>query len=175
MSALASIIRGAVARLTARAARTTSPPVTSSSGNESRARWAPRAVVVGCDGSPAATRAVERAAGVVDGSGVLILVTVESEVYSRGALSEPLLEPADVGSADVLRHARERLRDSDAASVTLLRRGDPADVLVEVARERDADLVVVGRRGRDFTARVLLGSVATRIIANAPCDVLVVS
>jgi hypothetical protein len=53
MSALASIIRGAVARLTARAARTTSPPVTSSSGNESRrARWAPRAVVVGCDGSP---------------------------------------------------------------------------------------------------------------------------
>jgi nucleotide-binding universal stress UspA family protein len=50
----------------------------------------------------------------------------------------------------------------------------PAEVLAEVAREQRADLLIVGRRGRDFTARVLLGSVSSRLVAAAPCDVLVV-
>jgi len=42
-------------------------------------------------------------------------------------------------------------------------------------RELEAQLVIVGRRGRDFVARTLLGSVAHRVVENAPCDVLVVA
>jgi nucleotide-binding universal stress UspA family protein len=38
-----------------------------------------------------------------------------------------------------------------------------------------ADLLVVGRRGGDFVARTLLGSVAQRVVQQAPCDVLVVA
>jgi nucleotide-binding universal stress UspA family protein len=53
--------------------------------------------------------------------------------------------------------------------------GDPAAVLVEVVREVDADLLVVGRRGGDFVARTLLGSTAQRVVQQAPCDVLVVA
>lgn len=137
--------------------------------------WEPRTVVVGFDGSPAATRAAERAAALVGSSGLLILVAVERAMYSPGILSEPLLEPDDVLALELRKQAQERLRDGQARQLTLLRRGDPAEVLVDVARQYDADLVVVGRRGRDFAARVLLGSVAARIVANAACDVLVVS
>jgi nucleotide-binding universal stress UspA family protein len=53
--------------------------------------------------------------------------------------------------------------------------GDPAVVLVEVAREAAANLLVVGRRGGDFVVRTLLGSVAQRVVQQAPCDVLVVA
>jgi nucleotide-binding universal stress UspA family protein len=137
--------------------------------------WEPRTVVVGFDGSPAATRGAARAAALVGGSGLLILVAVERAVYSRGILSEPLLESDEVLDVELRKQAQERVRDGDARQLTLHRRGDPAEVLVDVAREYDADLVVVGRRGRDFAARVLLGSVAARIVANAACDVLVVS
>jgi nucleotide-binding universal stress UspA family protein len=35
--------------------------------------------------------------------------------------------------------------------------------------------VIVGRRGNDFVARTLLGSVATRVVEHAPCNVLVVA
>ncbi len=137
--------------------------------------WEPRTVVVGFDGSPDATRAAERAAAMVGGSGLLILVAVERAMYSPGIFSEPLLEPDEALALELRKQARARLRDGHARQLTLLRRGDPAEVLVDVAREYDADLVVVGRRGRDFAARVLLGSVAARIVANAACDVLVVS
>lgn len=111
----------------------------------------------------------------MDGSGLLILVTVDPAVYSRGMLSEPLLEPDEDLAVESLRQARARLRNARVAQLTLVRRGNPTEVLVDVAREYSAQLVVVGRRGRDFAARALLGSVATQVVANAPCDVLVVS
>ena len=59
--------------------------------------------------------------------------------------------------------------------VVIAREGDPAEELLEVGRAASADLLIVGRRGKDFVARALLGSVATRIVEQAPCDVLVVA
>jgi nucleotide-binding universal stress UspA family protein len=53
--------------------------------------------------------------------------------------------------------------------------GDPAEERLEVAHAANADLVIVGRRGKHFVARTLLGSVATRVVQHAPCDVLVVA
>lgn len=53
--------------------------------------------------------------------------------------------------------------------------GDPAEVVVAVARELGAQLVIIGRQGSDFVARTLLGSVAERVVQRAPCDVLVVA
>jgi nucleotide-binding universal stress UspA family protein len=137
--------------------------------------WKPRTVVVGFDGSPAAARALERALALMDSSGLLILVTVEPAVHSRGVLSESLLEQDDDLAVESLRQGRARLRDADVAQLVLLRRGNPTQALVDVARDYGAELLIVGRRGRDFAARALLGSVATQVVANAPCDVLVVS
>jgi nucleotide-binding universal stress UspA family protein len=51
--------------------------------------------------------------------------------------------------------------------------GKPADVIVEVARDVHADVIVIGNRGAQGAARVL-GSVANAVMAHAPCDVLVV-
>lgn len=63
----------------------------------------------------------------------------------------------------------------DITVESLARKGDPAATLLEAARDAQADLIVIGRRGRDFAARVLLGSVAQRVVNQAPCDVLVVA
>lgn len=53
--------------------------------------------------------------------------------------------------------------------------GEPGVVLVDLAVEVGADLLVVGRRGGDFVARMLLGSIAERVVQHARCDVLVVA
>lgn len=55
---------------------------------------------------------------------------------------------------------------------TLLERGDPADVIMRVAREVGHDLVVMGTHGRSGVAYLLLGSVAERVVRRAPCPVL---
>jgi nucleotide-binding universal stress UspA family protein len=52
--------------------------------------------------------------------------------------------------------------------------GDPADMLLETVREREADLIVVGARGLSARDRYLMGSVAGNVLRHAPCSVLVV-
>ncbi len=51
--------------------------------------------------------------------------------------------------------------------------GDPADELLGLAEECNADLIVVGTHGRSGLERLLLGSVAERVVRNASCPVLV--
>jgi nucleotide-binding universal stress UspA family protein len=53
-------------------------------------------------------------------------------------------------------------------------RGAPGPVLCEYATTVDADVVVVGSRGRGAIRRALLGSVSSHVVHNAPCPVLVV-
>jgi len=52
--------------------------------------------------------------------------------------------------------------------------GIPHSGIADLARERDVDLIVIGRVGRHGPRRVHIGSVAERVIEYAPCPVLVV-
>ena len=77
--------------------------------------------------------------------------------------------------------AGERLEAvKDAASregVTceiIVAHGDPHAGIVEEARRARADLIVVGRRGLKGVEKALMGTVAARVIGDAPCNVLVV-
>ena len=51
--------------------------------------------------------------------------------------------------------------------------GSPADMLVQDARTSDADLIVVGARGKGPLTRMLLGSVSESVVLHAPCPVLI--
>jgi nucleotide-binding universal stress UspA family protein len=134
-------------------------------------RW----IVVGYDGSEAAERALLRAAEEAGERDAVVIVTSTAQVYSAGPAAEPLLEPtADPSELLAAAKATVTARTSVADVVVVAREGDPAEELLEVARAANADLVIVGRRGKDFVARTLLGSVATRVVEHAPCDVLVV-
>ncbi len=58
--------------------------------------------------------------------------------------------------------------------VAHFRLGAPADAVVQIAVEVDADLVVVGTHGRRGVKRLVLGSIAARILSHARCPVYVV-
>ncbi len=135
-------------------------------------RW----IVVGYDGSEAAERALLRAADAAGERDAVVIVTTTAQIYSAGAAAEPLLEPS-ADPSELLAAAKATVtgRATLADVVVVAREGDPAEELIEVARAANADLLVVGRRGKDFVARTLLGSVATRVVSQAPCDVLVVA
>lgn len=130
-------------------------------------------IIVGYDGSDAARRGLERVRALGERAGAVLLVAVAPDVRSAGLGSGLAGEAFD--PQRLLGEARELL-DASAGTVIEARAatGDPAVVLVQVAREVGADLVVVGRRGSDFVTRTLLGSVAERVVQQAPCDVLVV-
>jgi len=56
----------------------------------------------------------------------------------------------------------------------LIKNGVPAEVIVETARERNCDLIVVGTYGHGTLADVLIGSTAKWVIKNSPIPVLVI-
>ena len=58
--------------------------------------------------------------------------------------------------------------DADVAA------GPPAEIIVRVAHERGADLIVMGTHGRTGLHHMLLGSVAEKVVRLAPCPVLTV-
>ncbi len=56
----------------------------------------------------------------------------------------------------------------------IIRRGDPCDEIINEAKEKDVDLIVIGQVGTKGLRRVLIGCVTERVIEYANCPVLVV-
>ena len=54
-----------------------------------------------------------------------------------------------------------------------VRVGDPAEALQQAAADYDAELIIVGTHGRGALGRMALGSVATRLVAEARCPLLI--
>jgi len=123
-----------------------------------------RRVVVGTDGSDSAIRAVRHAGWLAGALGADLIVT---HAYPE-ARQDPA-SPQRVG-ASVLRDACAHV--SEASPTSLLRVGEAAGTLVRLAREEEADLIVVGNRGLG-SRRVLMGTVPGRVAQRAPCDVLI--
>lgn len=132
------------------------------------------AIIVGYDGSEHARRALARAAGLAKDGASIAVVSVGRLLVSDVRTGD-LLDPREEEEHErLLVEGREILAREGIPASTVAPHGDPAEALIEAARETDADLIVVGTRGRGRIARSLLGSVSTSVVHGAPCDVLVV-
>jgi nucleotide-binding universal stress UspA family protein len=89
-------------------------------------------------------------------------------VYTDGFI------PPDLGRRDEFARAElERLPLPEEAE-RRFEEGDPADAIVRAAEETHADLLVLGTHGRTGLGRLLMGSVAEKVMRKAPCPVLTV-
>lgn len=57
---------------------------------------------------------------------------------------------------------------------SLVCEGEPPDAIVDIAREKKAELISMGTHGRRGIKRLIMGSVTSKVIVNAPCDVMIV-
>lgn len=76
-----------------------------------------------------------------------------------------------IGSCD---RARNIAAEFGITMDAVVKEGDPSDVIVETAVKNDTDLIVLGTYGRKGLGRMIIGSVTAKVIADSPCDVLVV-
>jgi nucleotide-binding universal stress UspA family protein len=106
------------------------------------------------------------------------VMSVAMPVVGEGYISPKVYE-------DIERSAREhaqkqlsglvaRAEKVGARATGLLLEGIPHERIVQAARSKRADVIVIGTHGRTGIARVFLGSVAARVVAIAPCPVLTV-
>jgi nucleotide-binding universal stress UspA family protein len=140
-------------------------------------------IVVGTDGSDTATEAVKTAIELAKISNAKLEIVSAYEPIPQDRLKQEVEGiPGDIAQVINPREDVQLVLDRAAAEakkakvdvVTHPREGDPADAILDVAEENDADLVLVGNKGMTGARRFLLGSVPNKISHHSPCDVWIV-
>ena len=142
-------------------------------------------VVVGTYGSDSSLCAVDRAGAIAADHGAKLIVATahlpvpeEKGHYAIPPGSDHGQDYRTVGEAPyyaILQNARERAHQAGAKNVEekpIV--GDPIHALVRLAKEVEADLLVVGNVGLSSVAGRLLGSVPSEVSRRAKTDVLIV-
>jgi nucleotide-binding universal stress UspA family protein len=129
------------------------------------------AIVCGLDGGPSSLDLARVAARLADMLGARL-----EAVHVLGARDVPARVAHEAGEAEGLAML-DAVCDAiggGAAVRHVVRYGDPARRVSMIAEEAQAELIVVGARERGGGRDALLGSVSSRLAADAPCPVLVV-
>lgn len=145
-----------------------------------------RSVLVGVDHSEAARRAVQFASELLQMGGweMTLAYVIEWSRYSFNPL--PDLERRPVERRNEIAEAQEEVIDPllqkarDEAGIDLdlispvIKHGPPSEVLLDLARERKVDLIVIGRTGESSLKAAIFGSVPNRLVQHAHVPVVVV-
>jgi nucleotide-binding universal stress UspA family protein len=137
-------------------------------------------IVVGTDGSDRSLIAVNRAAQIAERWEAELHVVSAAAPMSMGG------DPGGTSALDAMRFSDSSARVAARLGhdVCVARRieviehtvvGEPASVLMAIAEEVGADLIVVGNRGMTGKLRLFTGSVPNRVAHHAEVDVLIVS
>jgi nucleotide-binding universal stress UspA family protein len=141
-------------------------------------------ILVATDGSEGSDRAVDFAANLAKTYGATLLI-----INIRGGYGLPVAllrqfsnaDGAWLGelltsmSAEVLKSARDRALKIGAPMIVLESRGGKiAQSIIDFAKEKHADVIVVGKQGSGRVAKLLLGSVPQKLLSLATCVMVVV-
>jgi nucleotide-binding universal stress UspA family protein len=138
-------------------------------------------ILVATDFSPASEAALAWARDLAQQYAArLSLLHVVTDPRATGVLTSEVYVPASPETQErLVREARERLEQAlppderrQFGGMIEARIGDVAETILETARDQKVDLIVMGTHGRHGIAHLLLGSVAERVLRDAPCPVL---
>ncbi|MBI5676323.1 MAG: universal stress protein [Nitrospirae bacterium] len=139
-------------------------------------------IIVATDGSKYSEVAVREAIGIAKrcGSTLFAISVVPSDASSPFDIVHTEMMKEDIAEKE-LKMAECTIRDfkeasaKEGVSVTgLIYSGKPFEAIINTAKEKRADLIVVGSHGRTGISKLLMGSVTERVIGLAECAVLVV-
>lgn len=139
--------------------------------------WKPARILLPTDGSEYSAGAVRITAAMAQHCGSTVKLTTAlplgADLETLG--TQDLQAEEDAEAQRRLDAAAAELRTAGVRSTTEVRHAEhPETAIVESAREANADVIVMGRRGKRGLARLMVGHATAKVIGSAPCDVVVV-
>jgi len=129
-------------------------------------------ILVAVDGSDYCDSIVEQAIsmGRICNSVILAISVVEMHPETI-----ELAPAAEKEARETLEKVKSRIEEENIVAESIIRvDGKPHKPIVQEAKEREVDLIVMGTHGKTRLLNTLMGSVAQKVIGTAPCPVMVV-
>ena len=131
-------------------------------------------ILVAYDGSESAQRALVQAAELASNGSSISVISVAEPLPQFGRAGTMMVPEEDEERRHDLTDAKATLAAKGIEAAVVERKGDPATMIVDEAEHEGADVIVMGTRGLNTAKRWLMGSVSSRVVQHAPCNVLVV-
>lgn len=135
-------------------------------------------ILLPTDGSKNAENEISRAIKLLDDDGELIIVSVATKIDAHHFQSKAdvkKLNDAFVEEAqENVEKMQEKIDPSFKVSTKVLVNSSPADCIIDVADNNDVDLIVISRSNKTGINKLILGSVAEKVVKNSDIDVLLV-
>ena len=137
-------------------------------------------ILLPTDGSDFANNAAKHALFIASkiGAQVIAVSIVENGFVSALPLEENVLEIEELLKSDCEKNLEQfkAIAESeyDVDIKYVIGEGSPAKAILEIAKEEEVDLIVVGSSGKSGFDKFIMGSVADKIVNSAECAVLVI-
>ncbi|MBI5042362.1 MAG: universal stress protein, partial [Nitrospirae bacterium] len=103
---------------------------------------------------------------------VIYILDINPELETEGL---QIVEKMELAAKEHLDAVKKMAAEENLEIETIVRRHDePYKAIIEEAKKRKSDVIVMGRRGKTGLKKVLMGSVTAKVIGYAPCKVFVV-
>nr|WP_298522623.1 universal stress protein [uncultured Methanobrevibacter sp.] len=135
-------------------------------------------ILVPTDGSEFAKKAQKHALFLANVTGAeIVAVTVTENNFVNGLplddevyqLNQILKERSEENLKEF-----DKLNEDDLKITHVIKEGSPAKCILEVAKDEDVDLIVMGSSGKSGFDRFIMGSVADKVVNSAKCAVLII-
>jgi len=135
-------------------------------------------ILVGHDGSEQADRALSRAVEMAAAmKASLLVLTVVPDLCMMELSDDDCRDMYKIMTQESekrLALLKKKLAKKGVRMESLVKFGKDAETIIKTCSEKKAGLLIVGSHGRHGAKKFLLGSVSSRVLEHAPCDVLVV-
>ena len=134
-------------------------------------------ILVAVDGSESSKKAFDESVFLAQKCSsklFVIHVVLDWEYGGDSAATFELIEDLRTKGMELLEQCKNQAIKNNVQVETLLEQGDYAHEIIEVAKRKDCELIMMGSRGMSPIKELMLGSVSLKVMHHASCPVMVV-
>jgi len=133
-------------------------------------------ILVAVDGSESAKKAFERSIYLAQkcNSRIDLVHVVQCEVGGDSANTFEIIDKLKEKAKKMLEEYKIQAAEKNVPIQITVIQGDPAKAIIELAKAKSYDLIIMGTRGRTAFQELLIGSVSQKVMHHASCPVMVI-